>query len=181
MHWANLSPCRTRPLNSFEFHPAQWPLMYPNALMSPELMHDTAVSCFLRLRSPWWMESHCNCYHPYIPLVLKCMCVMKEAKLLKTKENAETYFIEYTIQRAEGDIRHLVSSVALGYNGRWAWPVLYPMPVLSYICHSSLDCLFVLHVSTSLMQKPPTKPYSFGVLQKFIAMQVLSLHGCQFL
>lgn len=42
----------------------------------------------------------------------------QEAKLLKTKENADTYFIEYTIQREEGDIRHLLSSVALGYNGR---------------------------------------------------------------
>lgn len=48
------------------------------------------------------------------------MDVLQEAKLLNTKERADTYFIEYTIQREEGDLRHLLSSVALGYNGRCA-------------------------------------------------------------
>ena len=38
----------------------------------------------------------------------------------KLWENGQAYNIEYTIKRSEEDQRHLLSTVAIGYNGRLA-------------------------------------------------------------
>lgn len=43
----------------------------------------------------------------------------QEAKLLKAVENGKAYNIEYTIKRSDEDQRHLLSTVAIGYNGRY--------------------------------------------------------------
>jgi len=43
----------------------------------------------------------------------------QEAKLLKALENDKAYNIEYTIKRSDEDQRHLLSTVAIGYNGRY--------------------------------------------------------------
>jgi hypothetical protein len=38
--------------------------------------------------------------------------------LLKAVENEKAYNIEYTVKRSEEDQRHLLSTVAIGFNGR---------------------------------------------------------------
>lgn len=38
---------------------------------------------------------------------------------MKAVEGDRAYNIEYTIKRSEDDQRHLLSTVAIGYNGRY--------------------------------------------------------------
>ena len=43
------------------------------------------------------------------------------ARLLSAKDRGGTYFLEYTVQKpGEQQLRHFLSAVSLGYNGRWA-------------------------------------------------------------
>ena len=43
----------------------------------------------------------------------------QEAKLLGAREADNTYFIEYTIKKGEEPQRHLMSTIAVGFNGRY--------------------------------------------------------------
>ena len=43
---------------------------------------------------------------------------MQEASLIKASESEKAYNIEYIVKRSEDDQRHLLSTVAIGYNGR---------------------------------------------------------------
>lgn len=43
---------------------------------------------------------------------------MQEASLIKASEGDKAYNIEYIVKRSEEDQRHLLSTVAIGYNGR---------------------------------------------------------------
>ena len=45
---------------------------------------------------------------------------MQEAKLLEAKSRNNMYFIEYTVTKPAQEQKHLMSAVALGFNGRYA-------------------------------------------------------------
>ena len=44
--------------------------------------------------------------------------MVQEAKLLSAKANKDMYFIEYTVKKPSQDQKHLLSAIALGFNGR---------------------------------------------------------------
>lgn len=46
-----------------------------------------------------------------------CMLV-QEAKLLDAKSRNNMYFIEYTVKKPSQEEKHLLSAIALGFNGR---------------------------------------------------------------
>lgn len=43
----------------------------------------------------------------------------QEAKLINAKNNNGMYFIEYTVKKPSQDEKHLLSAIALGFNGRY--------------------------------------------------------------
>lgn len=45
---------------------------------------------------------------------------MQEAKLIDAKSRNNMYFIEYTVKKPSQEEKHLLSAVALGFNGRQA-------------------------------------------------------------
>ena len=44
---------------------------------------------------------------------------LQEAKLLDAKSRNNMYFIEYTVTKPAQEQKHLLSAVALGFNGRY--------------------------------------------------------------
>ena len=64
---------------------------------------------------------------------------MQEARLLKASEGDKAYNIEYTVKRSEDDQRHLLSTVAIGYNGRYI--TLISLHVYSIRISFLLHCL----------------------------------------
>ena len=51
--------------------------------------------------------------------ILHCVSVLlQEAKLLDAKSRNNIYFIEYTVKKPSQEEKHLLSAVALGFNGR---------------------------------------------------------------
>lgn len=44
--------------------------------------------------------------------------LMQEAKLIDAKSRNNMYFIEYTVKKPSQEEKHLLSAVALGFNGR---------------------------------------------------------------
>ena len=48
--------------------------------------------------------------------------MLQEAKLLRAKNNNNMYFIEYTVKKPSQDEKHLLSAIALGFNGRQVGP-----------------------------------------------------------
>lgn len=43
---------------------------------------------------------------------------VQEASLIKASQSDKAYNIEYIVKRSDDDQRHLLSTVAIGYNGR---------------------------------------------------------------
>ena len=50
-------------------------------------------------------------------MLVLCACSVQEAKLLDTKDEGGVYMVEYTVLKDPVPQRHLLSRVALGYNG----------------------------------------------------------------
>ena len=44
--------------------------------------------------------------------------LLQEAKLIEAKARNNMYFIEYTVKKPSQEEKHLLSAVALGFNGR---------------------------------------------------------------
>lgn len=45
-------------------------------------------------------------------------CLVQEAKLIDAKSRNNMYFIEYTVKKPSQEEKHLLSAIALGFNGR---------------------------------------------------------------
>lgn len=48
---------------------------------------------------------------------MEVLC-LQEAKLIEAKARNNMYFIEYTVKKPAQEQKHLLSAVALGFNGR---------------------------------------------------------------
>jgi len=61
--------------------------------------------------------------------------------LLDAKARNNMYFIEYTVKKPSQEQKHLLSAVALGFNGRYHASILLCMFVLCCICLFTLPSM----------------------------------------
>ena len=70
---------------------------------------------------------------------------LQEAKLLQAKSQNNMYFIEYTVTKPAQEQKHLMSAVALGFNGRYG--VIRHLGCCSYKAKRTTELVLELECS----------------------------------
>lgn len=101
-------------------------------------------------RTSKWRAVFCNTAVNFSVTML-CLSV-QEAKLLDAKSRNNMYFIEYTVKKPSQEEKHLLSAIALGFNGRQAASALSALCPCTRLCEV-YDACWCRHVACMLHTK----------------------------
>lgn len=93
--------------------------------------------------------------------------MVQEAKLIDAKSRNNMYFIEYTVKKPSQEEKHLLSAIALGFNGR---------QVNSSKCVLSLPVYVVVVCFTTATEVDCEELHTFSACQSRLCCVIGHLH-----
>ena len=108
---------------------------------------------------------------------MEVLC-LQEAKLIEAKARNNMYFIEYTVKKPAQEQKHLLSAVALGFNGRSVADNL-PCPFGNSISICVLHCCMSRRLCNTTYNHPHSWPLPHAADSILHAQSWLSRHCCK--